>query len=173
MSRCIVDTNVPIVANGRPDPDDARPPSFVCRMAALNFLTALVENGKVLVDDAGAIITEYRRHLNPKGQPGVGDRFYQLILQSAPKRVERLPLPTREDGEYEDLPQMLIDIGFDPSDRKFAAMAKRYVTPVYNATDSDWLEDAEVLQLAGIEVRQLCGVDPAAWFAGGIPGRDT
>lgn len=164
MSRCIVDTNVPIVANGRPDPNDDRPPAIACRMAAVAFLTELVETGRVLVDDAGEVVAEYRRHLNPRGQPGVGDRFYQVIIQSAPQRVERLPLPVREDGQYEDLPQILIDTGFDPSDRKFAALAKRYGAPVYNATDSDWLECAEALVEAGIEVHQLCGADPANWF---------
>ena len=38
MKRHVVDTNVPIVANGRPDPRDRRHPSTDCRIAAVTFL---------------------------------------------------------------------------------------------------------------------------------------
>jgi hypothetical protein len=79
MSRCVVDTNVPIVANGSADPNDARPPSVACRIAAVTFLQELVKAGTVLLDLEGLIQEEYRRYLSPRGQPGVGDRFYQVI----------------------------------------------------------------------------------------------
>jgi len=85
------------------------------------------------------------RQPNPWGQPGVGDRFYQVILQSAPLLVERIDLPKRADGEYDDLPQSLIDKNFDPSDRKFAAMARRENAPVIHATDRDWINHAQTL----------------------------
>jgi hypothetical protein len=160
-----VDTNVAVVANGRPDPQDQRPPSIPCRIAAVTFLTELVKNGTVLLDDEGAIQAEYRNHLNPSGAPGVGDRFYQEVLHSAPKVVERVGLPRRHDGEYEDLPQALIDVGFDPSDRKFAALACKEGVPVQNATDSDWIEHANTLANAGVQVENLCGCDTNLWFA--------
>lgn len=165
MSRCVVDTNVAIVANGRPDPKDPRPPSIDCRLSAVTFLMDLLGNSTVLLDLEGAIQTEYRNHLNSHGQPGVGDRFYQVVLHSAPDRVERVELPKRPDGEYADLPQALIDTGFDPSDRKFAALAKREDVPVYNATDSDWLNHAATLEAEGVVVEQLCGCNPVQWFA--------
>ncbi|MGO9431005.1 hypothetical protein [Rhodoblastus sp.] len=82
-----------------------------------------------MLDQAGEIQAEYRRYLNPRGQPGVGDRFYLEVLNSAPKRIERVELPKRDDGEFLDLPQALIDVNFDPSDRKFAALAKRKRRP--------------------------------------------
>lgn len=165
MSRCVVDTNVPIVANGRPAPKDPRPPSVDCRRSAVTFLMDLLSNSTVLLDLEGAIQAEYRHHLNPHGQPGVGDRFYQVVLHSAPDHIERVELPKRADGEYADLPQALIDAGFDPSDRKFAALAKRENVPVYNATDSDWLDHAASMVAEGIVVEQLCGCDKAGWFA--------
>jgi hypothetical protein len=93
MSRCVVDTNVPIVANGRPDPGDTKPPSLPCRTAAIVFLRDLLRNGTILVDQAGEMQGEYRNHLNPNGQPGVGDRFYQEVLHCSPTLVERLDLP--------------------------------------------------------------------------------
>ena len=164
MSRFVVDTNVPIVANGRPDPDDPRPPSIDCRRATVEFLIDLLERRTVLLDLDGAIQAEYRRHLNPRGQPGVGDRFFQAILYSSPDRVKRVKLPKRADGEYVDLPQSLIDAGFDPSDRKFAALARREKCPVFNATDSDWIQHAATLYAEEIQVRHICGCDPAHWF---------
>ena len=166
MSRCVVDTNVAIVANGRPDPIEPRPPSIVCRIAADTFLSEMVKKGPVLLDVEGAIQDEYRRHLNPRGEPGVGDRFYQVVLRSSPKLVERVPLPKRADGEYEDLPQSLIDAGFDPSDRKFVALACKEGVPVHNATDSDWIEHAATLAAEKIQVEHVCGCDPNLWFEG-------
>lgn len=165
MTRFVVDANVPIVANGSPDPHDARPPSVDCRIAAVTFIRDVVETGRVLVDAAGEIQAEYRRHLRPSGQPGVGDRFYQVVLHSAPHLIERCELPKREDGEYSDLPQPLIDAGFDPSDRKFAALARREQAPVVNATDSDWLHARALLESNGIRITFLCGCDKAKWFA--------
>jgi len=119
----------------------------------------------VLLDLEGAIQAEYRRYLKPCGQPGVGDLFYQVVLRSSPDRVARVELPKRPDGEYADLPQALIDNGFDPSDRKFAALAKREGASVYNATDSDWLDHAATLAAEGITVTQLCGCAKTGWFA--------
>lgn len=165
MNRCVVDTNVAIVANGRSDPIEPRPPSIACREATVNFLRELVAGGTIIVDAAGEILTEYRRYLNPHGQPGVGDRFYMTILMSFPGRVEQIDLPLREDGQYADLPQPIIDAGFDPSDRKFAALAAKEGVPMYNATDSDWIEQAEVLASEGVEVVNLCGCDREVWFA--------
>lgn len=165
MKRYAVDTNVPIVANGKADP--AQPdhvPSVSCREAAVKFLMVLLRGGKVLLDDAGAIQAEYRRHLDPRGQPGVGDRFYQQVIHYNPQCTERVHLPLRGDGEYADLPQELIDGGFDPSDRKFAALARKCNVPVVNATDSDWVNAAAVLNACGIKVEHLCGCDMTKWF---------
>ncbi|SRR6266851_3589785 len=81
MTRFTVDTNVPIVANGSPDPkDQAYSPSPRCRLAAVEFLQDLLRRGCVILDLAGEIQTEYHRYLSPRGQPGVGDRFYLAVL---------------------------------------------------------------------------------------------
>lgn len=164
MKRRIIDTNVPIIANGRPDPEERRPPSADCRIAAIIFLQNILKSGRILVDLAGEIQGEYRTHLNARGQPGVGDRFYQEVLNSAPRLIERVELPRRADGQYADLPQVLIDTGFDPSDRKFAALARRENVPVVNATDSDWLNHRAILESNGIAVEFVCGCDSTAWF---------
>ena len=164
MTRWTIDTNVPVVANGRDDRE--RPLALECRAAAVHFLQdVLVNKGeRVVLDAEGKIEAEYRRYLRPSGQPGVGDRFYRTVLQDW-KRCERVNLPKRGDGEYADLPQAVIDAGFDPSDRKFAALARREGIPVVNAVDSDWLDAKEVLAKNGIRVKFLCSCDAARWFS--------
>ena len=164
MTEWVVDTNVPIVANGRSEDGEARPPSLACREATVLFLLRVVTSERVLLDQGGEIQAEYRAHLRPSGQPGVGDRFYQVVLQSSPDRVRRVDLPRGSDGEFENLPTSLRAIGFDPSDRKFAALAHQEAAPLANATDSDWINDAETVEQAGIRVHNLCGCDPQNWF---------
>src|SRR5262245_24689600 len=102
MISCTVDTNVPIVANG--NETGGKNPTIDCRLAAVTFLKSLVESGRVFLDQAGEIQNEYRVYLNPKGQPGVGDRFYREVLNSRPGWVVRVELRKRDDGEFEDLP---------------------------------------------------------------------
>ena len=163
MKRWVIDTNVPVVANGRSG--GTRPVALKCREAAIHFLAGVLANREhAVVDEEGEIQGEYRRHLKPSGQPGVGDQFYRMVLQNR-SLCERVSLPKRADGEYADLPQAVIDAGFDRSDRKFAALARRERIPVVNAVDRDWLDKQEVLAANGIRVSFLCGRRVARWFA--------
>ena len=165
MIRCTIDTNVPIVANGGSGQKDTDPrPSLDCQVEAINFLVDILNTGSIIVDLEGAIETEYRKHLKPSGQPGVGDRFYQKILHSTPGIVERVDLPKKSNGEYVDFPEDADLVRFDPSDRKFAAVARREHIIVVNATDSDWLEHHAALSRNGIKVKFLCGCEPDHWF---------
>jgi hypothetical protein len=162
MRRVVVDTNVPIVANGRRD--GAGEPSIACRLAAVEFLEMVLARGRIVVDQDGAIQSEYRKYLNPRGQPGVGDRFYLEVINSAPARVERVALPKGARGNYLDFPLDSALKRFDKGDRKFAALARRERIPVANATDSDWLEHDAALRRNGIKVQFICGCDTAKWF---------
>ena len=158
MSRFVVDTNVAIVANG-----DDEEIALHCRFAAIELLMTVLRKGVIYLDSAGEIQDEYRRYLNPKGQPGVGDRFYLEILNSHPRKVARVDVRRGQNGEYDDLPQAIIDAGFDPSDRKFAVVALRANAPVYNAVDTDCLEKKTTLEENGVNIVFLCGCDPAGW----------
>lgn len=162
--RWVVDTNVPIVANGRPIEQETQRPSAACRLAAVDFLDNLLAKGHVLLDEAGEIQAEYLRHMCPRGQPGVGDRFLQEVLNSHPHRVSRLHLPRGADGEFQHLPRQLAASGFDPADRKFAALAVAGTAQIANATDSDWVNHAATLARGGINVKNLCGCDITRWF---------
>jgi hypothetical protein len=160
MIRRVVDTNVCIVANGR-----NTNASIACRLATVEFLNLLMRRGRAVLDVGGEIQEEYRRYLRPSGQPGVGDRFFQVIMNSAPSRVERVHLQTDPaTGEYLDFPEAAGLVGFDRSDRKFAAAARKAGVPVANAVDSDWLEHTVALTAASISVHFVCGCDPANWF---------
>jgi hypothetical protein len=165
VTSVVVDTNVPIVANGRPDPSSGgRSPTLACRLAAIDFLDETLRTRRVLLDLAGEIQAEYRRYLDPRGQPGVGDRFYLQILMSVPTHVERIDLPRSADGAYDDFPDDPELNGFDQGDRKFAALAGRSAAPVANATDSDWLCHHATLTRHGINVQFVCGCDDLNWF---------
>jgi len=165
VKRVVVDTNVPIVANGRPDASHGgRLPSPRCRRAAIDFLVETLKRRRILLDRAGEIAAEYRRHLRPSGEPGVGDRFYFEVLRGGARRVERLELPRTAAGAYADFPADAELKNFDRGDRKFAALARRERAPVANATDSDWLEHRTVLAKHGIAVLFVCGCVAEQWF---------
>lgn len=158
MPRYVIDTNVPIVANGTD-----KTVILDCRLAAVQLLLKAMKVGTIFLDSAGEIQKEYHRRLNPRGQPGVGDRFYLAVINSQPGKVERVNVEKRADGEFEDVPQSIIDAGFDPSDRKFVAVAKKAQAKIYNAVDSDWVKDRAVIEANGIEIVFICGCDPAQW----------
>jgi len=165
MRRCAVDTNVAIVANGQCDAKQKdKAPSAICRLAAIEFLENLLKKGRIVLDVAGDIQAEYHRHLSPRGQPGVGDRFYLEVLNSAPKRVDRVDLPKNPDGSYQHFPDAPELEKFDPSDRKFAALARKQKIPVANACDSDWLDHRAALEVNGVAVHFVCGCDRKGWF---------
>lgn len=155
----VVDTNIPVIANGR-----HTNASIGCRLAAIEFLKVLLHRGRTVLDLGGEIQREYHRHLYPRGQPGVGDRFYQMILNSAPSRVQRIDLPKDPaTGEFRDFPADPRLNGFDPADRKFAAASRKSGNPVANATDRDWLDYKSALEANGISVDFVCGRDPDSW----------
>jgi predicted nucleic acid-binding protein len=158
MPRYVIDTNVPTVANGQDETI-----LIECRIAAIELLQKALKSGEIFIDSAGAIQNEYRRHLNPRGQPGVGDRFYLEVLNSHPDKIVRVDVNMRPDGEYEDVPQEIIDSGFDPSDRKFVAVARKANAEVYNAVDTDWVEQKTVIESHGVAIVFLCGCDPKKW----------
>ena len=160
MMRRVVDTNVAVVANGR-----NTNASIDCRLAAINFLNVLLQGGLTVLDLGGEIQAEYRTYLDPSGQPGVGDRFYQMILHSAPTRVERIDLPADPTtGEFADFPNDPALANFHRSDRKFAAAARKSKSPLANAIDTDWLDYKIALSRNGISVEFICGCDPRIWI---------
>lgn len=167
MSRAVVDANVPIVSNGR-DGDY----HLECQLACIDALVGIMKRGTVFIDDSGAILEEYTRHLRYQGQPGVGDAFFRFIVQNQAnhRRVRQITLRFRDGTEdYIDFPDDPRLATFDRSDRKYAACARKSNRPVLNAVDSDWLHHRAALAEHGIEVRFLCGLSMDGWFGEGPP----
>jgi hypothetical protein len=168
--RYVVDTNVPIVANGgKQTRKFDRAVSAECRIKAIEFLEKLLKRGRIILDLGGEIQAEYLRHLNPRGQPSVGDRFLQVVLNSGPMRIERVDLG-KTDGEFDDFPNDPKHATFDRSDRKFVAAGRKAKASIVNAVDSDWLDHHDALLANNVRVRFICGCDKVKWFIGPYGG---
>ena len=153
--RAIVDTNVMIVANGK-----APQASLSCQEECANKLLALQREGKIVLDDAWHILEEYGKNLQSSGQPGLGDAFYRWVLQnnSNPQRCERYSITTdtKRDGNFLEFPSDARLNAFDPSDRKFVALAAVSSAPIWEAVDSDYWDHQAALQENKIVVEFLC-----------------
>jgi len=161
MTDVIIDTNVAVIANDQ-DPDVVESCIDVCKL----FLISVMHDKIVLLDEEGEILSEYLGAISRDKPHGLGARFLFNLLQQQynAERFCRTPLPKGANGEFLDFPNDQQLAGFDPSDRKFAALARNKNTPVTNATDSDWANFRTPLHANGIQVNFLCGCDPDAWF---------
>ena len=151
MTAFVVDTNVAIAANGR-----GTHASPQCQRSCVERLLSVVREGIVAIDDQNSILTEYARHLCHSGMPGVGDAFFKHVFdnQYQVDRVHRVSVTSCEDDRrgFIELPENT----FDPSDRKFLAVAVVAQAVVLNATDSDWEEQKALLDRLRVQLRQLC-----------------
>ena len=147
----VVDTNVAIVANGRQTHADLQ-----CQKLCVAKLRSVVADEVIAIDDKGAILQEYKRHLNFSGMPGVGDTFFKHVFdyQYREDRVRRTPItPSANDGRgFGEFPENTLD----RADRKFLAVAVVASAVVLNATDSDWVEQKALTETLGVQVEQLC-----------------
>jgi hypothetical protein len=158
MSAFVIDTNVPIVANGKNTHADP-----ACIIACIDALSAIYSVGMVVIDDGMRILDEYMRYLSMGGEPGAGDVFMKWVwsIQADESQCERVPLTQRHHGSAEDFIEFPDDpelAAFDPSDRKFVAVAlsSENAPTVLNAVDSDWAEYHRALSNNGVTIRFLC-----------------
>jgi hypothetical protein len=157
MTRWVVDSNVPRVANW---PHDATHASPACVLECVRRIRQLVASGGLLLDDAWYIIGEYQKQLRSAGQPGVGDQFLKAVLsrRADPSWCTLVPIKPHAERGFEEFPPDPSLAGFDPSDRKFVAVALAGPQPaiVLNAVDGDWWEHRESLERNGVQVDFLC-----------------
>lgn len=150
--KVVVDTNVPVVANGRNTHADE-----LCQLSCVKALRNVVSHGTVLIDEQGSIFKEYMNNLNFRGEPGVGDAFFKHVftyMYSESTKVLRVPVTPVHDNKrgFAELPANKLD----PSDRKFLAVAVAAKAQILNATESDWHEQRKLLRSLSITVKQLC-----------------
>jgi len=128
-------------------------------LACVEVVQAVTQLGGLVLDAGDEIYDEYRKHLSMKGEPGVGDKFMKWVHNN------RWSLPgddrvciTREGASYREFPNHEGLRNFDPSDRKYIAVANahRGKPSICQATDSKWWGWKEALEGAGISVMFLC-----------------
>ena len=159
----VVDTNVPVVANG-----NSAQASAECVLACTVRLRQLKEDGRLVLDDKWLILGEYKANLRSQGQPGVGDAFLKWVLTnlSNPDRCELVAI-TPTSAELDDFVEFPPSAGladFHPDDRKFVAVAvaHRDHPPILQAVDTEWWQLRAELEKAGVTVDFLCPADMAA-----------
>jgi len=158
--KAVVDTNVPVVANGR-----SPQASGECARTCAVRLNELTKRGKIVLDDDWLILKEYVRNLDQSGQPGPGDAFLKWVLlnHANPNRCEKVRLTPTDASKtnFAEFPQSLELQRFDPSDRKFVAVALGHPDkpPVLQATDAQWWDLRDHMKEAGVTIDFLCPND--------------
>lgn len=161
----IIDTNVLIIANGRTT-THLPPPG--CTVAAARRLLEIQASEIVVLDDKWLLIREYQKKQLRSGQNKVGDAFLLWLLQNRTNSSKCREVPVtvldEQKQEYEPFPTDPTLAGFDPSDRKFVAVALSHganyageIPQIVNATDSDWVNYEAALAPHGITIEFLCG----------------
>ena len=163
----VVDTNVAVVANG--GTEQAGP---ACVAACVRRLRRVREDETLLLDEPGAIFGEYRRNLQPVGQPRAGHRFFKWLAQNRNNedRCRQVPVTPHGERGFAEFPDSEDLRDFDRDDRAFVAVAiaSGMGPPVVNASDTDWWNHREALARHGVEIEFLC---PELMPAGTPPGR--
>ncbi len=119
----------------------------------------------LVLDNQWLIIQEYMANLRSGGQPGVGDAFLKWVLtnRANPQRCELAPitpLPNPPEPQmFNEFPHEDETLSrFDPSDRKFVAVALAHSEhpPILNAVDTDWRDYQQHLTKYGVQIEFLC-----------------
>jgi len=153
----LVDTNLPIVANG-----NAPQATTSCVAACAARLQRVQREGGLVLDDGWRILREYMRNLCQAGEPGVGDAFLRWVLTNRTNPGRCILVHLREsNGTFLDFPRDPELQSFDLSDRKFvaAALTHHCRPPILNATDSDWWHSLAALRRNGVSVEFVCGTE--------------
>lgn len=151
----IVDTNVLLVASNK-----APQSSPTCVLTCIKYLQNFQKSGILVIDNNWLIINEYKRKNSQSGQPDVGDAFLKWVLinQANPKRCEKVTITQIAENDFAEFPRSPSLEKFDPSDRKFVAVAlTHHAKPaIANAVDSDWRNYEQALNEHGVALNFLC-----------------
>jgi hypothetical protein len=157
MRAFVADTNVLVVANlksPQAGPD--------CVLACVDALERIQMKGRLVLDEMMLIFEQYQQYCSFSGQPGVGDAFFKWVHDNRynDKHCERVKLTPLSDTsrDFEEFPADPDLKSFDPSDRKFVAVAlgSSHSPTVLNAVDSDWWIYREPLTRNGVTLSFLC-----------------
>ncbi len=157
--KCLMDTNVPKTANLALAPDQVPQDLVGCVLACVEAVEHVIKKQALVMDAGEEIFDEYRQQLSMKGQPGVGDRFMKWVHDNRWSFPEANRVQITKNGEsYDQFPAHAGLTQFDPSDRKFIAVANAHPEKpaIIQATDSKWWGWKDALGEVGITVHFLC-----------------
>ena len=159
MMAVIVDTNVPVVANGQ-----SPQASPNCVDTCINRLERIIRGEeKLVLDDRWIILSEYIQNLRSSGEPGAGDRFLLWILMNKDEQCDLVSIMSVDgsENEFEEFPDDPALNDFDPADRKFIAVACAHLErpPILQAVDSKWLDFHNAFRRNGVTVEFICEDD--------------
>ena len=167
MAHKIIDTNVPLTAAGM-NSEASEACELICGKVVSSVLKGEL---KVVLDEDGAAILEYRNNMYPDPKGTLAGQFLMYLLANRGRdRTVSLKLEVDESGAYNDYPDRedswTSDVprceSFDPDDKKWAALAVRFKkntgqdAPIVNAADRCWLAFEPHLAAAGIKLETLC-----------------
>lgn len=168
--KAVIDTNVLRVAAGQHS--DVSP---ACVTACVSRLQAMHTSGVTVIDDNYRILTEYMKTPAVTDTNTVGGQFLKWLLRQTgnPARVEQVKLTEHATDCFAEFPDSALEPQFDPSDRKFAAVANAHPDKptIWQAADSKWLNWWPALQAKGIAVEFLCPTDVRQFYQNKFPGK--
>lgn len=162
--RRVVDTNVPVTANGTNDAASSR-----CAAACARVLQRIMREGHLFVDAGGAIVEEYRHNLSAFRDPRAGNAFMKWVLTNEwnPARVTRVAVtPAGDDQGFQELPIPPDGVHYDRSDRVFLAVAAAHPEhpKIVQALDSKWWGWQDALKTAGVTIHFVCAAEIEAKY---------
>lgn len=153
MAEFIIDTNVPLVAS-----DEGPERMLDCPQTCRDFLDALFfgENALVL-DNTRLILGEYERAIKGDDLNSYAKQFLKWIYTNE-FRIKTVEITQIDEYNFEEVPDSILQAGFDNADRKFVAVAvaNEKTAPIVQASDSKWIGWESVLVAEDIEVNFIC-----------------
>ncbi len=154
----VVDTNVILVANGQHSGV-----SDQCVVSCVHRLREIMVGERIAIDDGHRILKEYQNKTTPHVGKRAGDTFVKWLLRNNanPGRCDQVEIVEHAERGFESFPDDQGLANFDPSDRKFVAVAIAHgqSPPIAQATDSKWLDWVPALGKHGISLQLLCSSD--------------
>lgn len=155
---CVVDTNVPKVANLAIVRDPDSDIGLDCILACVDAIEHVMKH-RLVVDEGDEIFREYLRQIPMKGRGGIGFHFIKWVNDHrwSGTAIQQVAIH-KEGNSYREFPKNSGLKKFDPSDRKFVAVANAHKDkpPILQAVDSKWVGWEDSLAKAGIHVCFLC-----------------
>jgi hypothetical protein len=155
MAEYIIDTNVPIIAQGDSDYTED------CQERCAHFMESIkYETHIVVIDSDYDLLVEYEKNATRYKQDSYLREFVKWLHRHKDNssKVKKVNISQDSEKGYIEVPQNLHALNFDWSDRKFiaVAIANDKIAPIIEAGDSKWIGWESALNNEGISVDFLC-----------------